>query len=433
MYLSTAEGKLNTIYFPLTANPVGYNHLSLAECVLWQFPKTQLIIFILSNGRHPDPFKSGQIPPASLRNEILRSALREWSDPEKSLPAQFAEESGVLLKLMNDNCAVSSWELSYRKSMRLADHVNNFSAGQKVSMIVGADLIERMIDPIIFTDGDLTQIEKGSRLLAAPRNEIDINHTLKLIKQERGVKLDVSLISPVVLPENLHKFFLISSTHIRKASQAGHSLESFLPENAARHVSQNCLYNNHKPSHVVQPKYLNEHQLSCFELKEQLDEAATRLKKTLDQQAISKQPHRFAVVETTTGGQLAQAFTGLSGASEHFLDGRIIYNQEAQKQFLGITEFDDSSVSQTRAENLAEAMRKNSGADWALAETGMAGPPSLSRKSRKNGQCYLGLALSSEVRYKCLEFNPFLTRKEHQLLFVIEALTWAEKELNKQH
>ena len=66
-----------------------------------------------------------------------------------------------------------------------------------------------------------------------------------------------------------------------------------------------------------------------------------------------------------------------------------------------------------------------------FAETGMAGPPSKDRNSTKNGQCYLGLVISTEVRYKFLEFNPFLTRKEHQLMFAIEALVWVEKELRK--
>ena len=74
-------------------------------------------------------------------------------------------------------------------------------------------------------------------------------------------------------------------------------------------------------------------------------------------------------------------------------------------------------------------MQRQSGADWALAETGMAGPPSKDRYSRKNGQCYLGLVISNEVRYKFLEFNAFLTRKEHQLMFAIEALAWVEEEL----
>ena len=103
MLLPTAEVNLSEIYFPLTANPVGYNHLLLAENVLWQFPETQLLVFILSNGRHPDPFKTVHIPHASLRYEILRSALLEWSDPENSLPARYADESKFLVKLGRKN------------------------------------------------------------------------------------------------------------------------------------------------------------------------------------------------------------------------------------------------------------------------------------------------------------------------------------------
>ena len=429
MRLSTAEGNLSEIYFPLTANPAGFNHLLLAESVLWQFPETQSLVFILSNSRHPDPFKTVQIPHASLRYEILRSALLDWSDPENSLPARYADESGVLLKLGRNNCTISRWELSFSRPLRLADHVQYFSTEQKIALIVGADLIQRMLDPRIFTDTDLAQIESGCLLIAAPRNDIDLKHTLQLIKQKRGVKLTVLQITPSVLPKKLQKFYQISSTHIRKATQAGHSLETFSPANAARHISQNCLYNRREQITDSYYSHLNEHQHSCFELKEQLEAVAMKLQKHLAQRAKNGQPHRFSVLETSTGGQIAQTFTSLPGASEHFLDGRIIYGQEVQKQFLAVQEFEDSSVSQTRAQNLARAMQRHSGADWALAETGMAGPPSKDRLSRKNGQCYLGLVISTEVRYKFLEFNPFLTRKEHQLMFAIEALAWAEKEL----
>jgi len=429
MLLSVAEGNLSEIYFPLTANPVGYNHLLLAENVLWQFPETQLLVFILSNGIHPDPYKTVQIPHASLRYEILRSALLEWSDPENSLPARYAYESKVLLKLGRNNCAISRRELSFRSPLRLADHVQYFSTDQKIALIVGADIIQRMLDPKIFTDNDLSQIETDCLLIVAPRDDIDLKKTLQLIKQKRGFKLFILQIIPSVLPKKLQKFYQISSTHIRKAAQSGYSIESFLPVNAALNISQNNLYNIRKQNNNSNHSHLNEHQHSCFELKEQLEAVAVKLQKHLVQRAKNGQPHRFSVLETSTGGQIVQTFTSLPGASKHFLDGRIIYDQEAQKQFLAVKEFEDSSISQTRAQNLASAIRRKSGADWALAETGMAGPPSKDRLSSKNGQCYLGLVISTEVRYKFLELNPFLTRKEHQIMFAIEALTWVEKEL----
>ena len=78
------------------------------------------------------------------------------------------------------------------------------------------------------------------------------------------------------------------------------------------------------------------------------------------------------------------------------------------------------------AKDLAETLQKISGADWAMAETGMLGPPSKNRKSDKSGQFYIALALKKEIQYKFFKFNPFLSRKEHQLLIAIEAFKWAK-------
>ena len=426
-----AEGKMPTIYFPLTANPAGHHHLLLAECVLRQFPETKLIVFLLSNGQHPDPLKQQKIPEANLRLEILRDSLAGWSDPEKSLPAQIAEESGTSLKLKSNNCAISRSELSFNRPLRLAEHVQNFSVREKVPMLVGADLIKRILNPKIFTDNDLIEIEKSCHLLIAPRNEVEIEPTLQLIKEERNVILTATTITPALLPQKLQIYLLISSTIIRRAKQSGHDLESFLSANAARKISKSYLYEWGKNPFKSQNSNLNELQYRCQELMELLEESAKKLKNFLDQLLLKKQPHRFAIVETCTGGQIAEAFTCRSGASQHFLHGSILYSQKTQNQFLGQKLSKNSSLSQTRAEDLAQTMLEQSGADWALAETGMAGPLSQKRQSKKNGQCHLGLALSSEVRYKYLEFNPFLTRKEHRLLFAIEALNWAEEVLQK--
>ncbi len=430
MRFSTAESKISEIYFPLTANPVGYNHLLLAENVLRQYPETQLLVFILSNGRHPDPFKTIHIPHASFRYEILRSSLLDWTDPEKSLPARYAYESGDLLKLGSNNCTISRRELSFSRPFRIADHVHYFSKKEKMALIVGADLIQRMLDPKIFTYTDLLKIESGCLMIVAPRDDINIKQTIEHIKQKRGVRLNFSQVNQNKLPKKLQKFFQISSTHIRKATQAEHSLETFLSVNSALYISQNYLYESRYQKTRSNFSNLNEHQHSCFELNEKLKAATIELQKHLALRAKNGKAHRFSVLETSTGGQISQTFTSLTGASEHFIEGRIIYDQEAQKKFLAVEELEDSSVSETRVRNLVRAMLRKSGAHWAIAETGMAGPPSKDRNSSKNGQCYLGMAISNKVRYKFLEFNPFLTRKEHQLMFAIEALIWVKKELN---
>jgi len=93
--------------------------------------------------------------------------------------------------------------------------------------------------------------------------------------------------------------------------------------------------------------------------------------------------HRFAVVETSAGGQIAEGCTSKSGASQHFLAGRVLYSLESQKQFLGREFAENSSLSDKQVRQLAKVMQKESGADWVLAETGMAGPPSPERRSKK--------------------------------------------------
>jgi nicotinamide mononucleotide (NMN) deamidase PncC len=69
-------------------------------------------------------------------------------------------------------------------------------------------------------------------------------------------------------------------------------------------------------------------------------------------------------------------------------------------------------------------MREAAGADFALAESGMAGPPDGKRHSLKQGECWIALATADEVRTEPVRLDPFLTRQEHQLAFSVHALRW---------
>jgi len=431
MTLLKFEEKFSTLYFPLTANPSGHHHLLLAESVLWNFPKTKLIVFLISNGFHPDKQKRKQIPKTLLRFDILMNALNDWNDPEKSLPAQIASKEGLNLKLKKNNCAISRYELSFNRPVRLSEHIQFISEGRKVPIILGADLIERMLNPKIFSNQDLAIISKKSQILIAPRNKIEIEEVIFKLKKFRGVSVNFTCIKTEYFPRSLKRFLFTSSTIIRRAVQANHDLNTFLPKTSSRIILQNSLYKNNNLIFSIKSSNLNELNLRYQELLEKLADVAKALLKLLNELENKKKPHRFSIVETSAGGKISESFTSQSGASNHFLDGRILYSKGAQMKFLGKSNFSKSSVSNTISGELARTMLENSGADWALAETGMAGPPSNKRKSNKSGQFYLGLALMSEVKYKFLEFNPFFTRKEHQLLISIEALKWAKKVLNK--
>ena len=102
MSSSITEAKLSRVYFPLTGDPVGHHHLLLAESVLQQLPEIQLVIFIISNGIHPDPLKNRKITTAALRLEILKSALntrqRIASAISNSVYANFGRVSGLVAK-----------------------------------------------------------------------------------------------------------------------------------------------------------------------------------------------------------------------------------------------------------------------------------------------------------------------------------------------
>ena len=162
-----------------------------------------------------------------------------------------------------------------------------------------------------------------------------------------------------------------------------------------------------------------------------LENSAKLLLKLLSGLKKNNKPHKFSILETSTGGKIVESFTSLPGASNHFIDGRILYSKNSQKQFLDNSSYPKSNVCQKMAEDLAVKMREISRTDWALAQTGMLGPPSIEKKSNKSGQCYLALAFRKEVKYKSLQLNPFLTRNEHQLLVSIEAINWLVRILKK--
>lgn len=83
------------------------------------------------------------------------------------------------------------------------------------------------------------------------------------------------------------------------------------------------------------------------------------------------------VAESCTGGAIAEALTALPGASAWFGYGFVTYANSAKISLLGVTDSalnNYGAVSQQVAAEMAEGALAKSGADWALATTGIAGP-----------------------------------------------------------
>ena len=94
-------------------------------------------------------------------------------------------------------------------------------------------------------------------------------------------------------------------------------------------------------------------------------------------QILTERGQTLAVAESCTGGTIASRFTAMAGSSAYFLAGVASYSNESKRDILGVN-YDDimsyGAVSEQVARQMAEGARRITGADYAIATTGIAGP-----------------------------------------------------------
>lgn len=101
-----------------------------------------------------------------------------------------------------------------------------------------------------------------------------------------------------------------------------------------------------------------------------------------------------ATAESCTGGLLAKMLTDIPGSSSYFSYGWVTYANEAKQKLLGIDEAilkDQGAVSEPAVKSMAENARERSGATYALAISGVAGPDGGSAE-KPVGTTWIGLA-----------------------------------------
>ena len=92
---------------------------------------------------------------------------------------------------------------------------------------------------------------------------------------------------------------------------------------------------------------------------------------------LIRQRLKLATAESCTGGLLANRITNVSGSSEVFLEGVVCYSNEAKVRDAGVeaaTLTAHGAVSEAVARELAEGVRRRTGADFGIGITGIAGP-----------------------------------------------------------
>ena len=84
-----------------------------------------------------------------------------------------------------------------------------------------------------------------------------------------------------------------------------------------------------------------------------------------------------ATAESCTGGWIAKALTDIAGSSQWFIEGFVTYSNESKTLRLGVPRSvlrSDGAVSEATVRAMAAGALKRTGAQLAVAVTGIAGP-----------------------------------------------------------
>ena len=141
-------------------------------------------------------------------------------------------------------------------------------------------------------------------------------------------------------------------------------------------------------------------------------------------QLLRQRGQTLAVAESCTGGGLGAALAAVPGASDVFLGGVIAYANAVKQELLAVPLAAleaDGAVSDSVATAMAEGVRRRTGATWALAVTGVAGPGGGSG-DKPVGLVHIALAGPAGCSSEGVRFGSSRGRSWIQLLTVGEAL-----------
>lgn len=122
-----------------------------------------------------------------------------------------------------------------------------------------------------------------------------------------------------------------------------------------------------------------------------------------------------AVAESATGGMLGERFTSVPGSSDYFLGGFITYTDEMKIEMLGVPPEmlkEHGAVSQPVAEAMAQGARRRTGATYALAITGVAGP-ATGNEPVPVGTTFIALADAADTQVLQRQFIGDRTRNRN--------------------
>jgi nicotinamide-nucleotide amidase len=93
--------------------------------------------------------------------------------------------------------------------------------------------------------------------------------------------------------------------------------------------------------------------------------------------ALLASGRRLALAESCTGGWIAKVLTDIPGSSDWFEAGFVTYSNRAKVGSLGVSSLvldAEGAVSESVVREMADGARRRTGADAAIAVSGVAGP-----------------------------------------------------------
>ena len=147
---------------------------------------------------------------------------------------------------------------------------------------------------------------------------------------------------------------------------------------------------------------------------------------------LRAQEKKIAVVETATGGLLANAFAETCGACKFFAGGVVCCSNDAKMQLLDVPEcllLQHGAVSDEAAVAMATGAAETLGADYSLAVTGFAGAAETGVGSSGNpvGTIFIAMFSPAGVWSKKLSYPG--PRSTVKVRAVNAALDWLRREL----
>lgn len=116
---------------------------------------------------------------------------------------------------------------------------------------------------------------------------------------------------------------------------------------------------------------------------------------------------RMTTAESCTGGNIAKLITALPGSSSVFVGGAVTYSNELKMQLLGVQEEtlkNHGAVSEETVREMAWGAKKNFGADYAVAVSGIAGPDG-GTPEKPVGLVWIAVAGKNEVAAQVHQFG----------------------------